>query len=142
MSPVQIFMHVGEARLGAEVALREEEEDGLRALNVLFQGPNVLKIIDLLRTPRRVREVVSIAPTSIAYRVCVRALRGAAMLLRLCTHIKENLDAGQQEHQLLLDDCDGVLTGSPDVAVEEVPCLDDPPGLLKSHSPHQLRSSR
>ena len=43
------------------------------------------------------------------------------MLLRLCTHIKENLDAGQQEHQLLLDDCDGVLTGSPNVAVEEVP---------------------
>ena len=39
----------------------------------------------------------------------------------VCTHIKENLDAGQQEHQLLLDDCDGVLTGSPNVAVEEVP---------------------
>ena len=63
-------MHVGEARLGAEVALREEEEDGLRALNVLLQSPNVLKIIDLLRTPRRVREVVSIAP--IAYRVRAR----------------------------------------------------------------------
>ena len=31
------------------------------------------------------------------------------------------MDAGQQEHQLLLDDCDGVLTGSPNVAVEEVP---------------------
>ena len=70
MSPVQIFVHVGEARLGAEVALREEEEDGLRALNVLLQGPNVLKIIDLLRTPRRVSEVVCIAP--IAYRVRAR----------------------------------------------------------------------
>ena len=47
MSPVQIFMHVGEARLGAEVALREEEEDYLRASDVLLERPNILKIIYL-----------------------------------------------------------------------------------------------
>ena len=37
----------GEARLGAEVALREEEEDGLRALDVLLERPDILKIIYL-----------------------------------------------------------------------------------------------
>ena len=67
-------MHVGEARLGAEVALRQEEEDCLRAFDVLLQGPNVLKIIDLLHTPRRVREVVCIAPSRIAFVL----VRGAA----------------------------------------------------------------
>ena len=35
------------ARLGAEVALREEEEDGLRALDVLLERPDILKIIYL-----------------------------------------------------------------------------------------------
>ena len=37
----------GEASLGAEVALREEEEDGLRALNVLLECPDILKVIYL-----------------------------------------------------------------------------------------------
>ena len=37
----------GQARLGAEVALREEEEDGLRALYVLLERPDILKIIYL-----------------------------------------------------------------------------------------------
>ena len=36
-----------EARLGAEVALREEEEDDLRALDVLLQRPDILEIIYL-----------------------------------------------------------------------------------------------
>ena len=36
-----------EARLGAEVALREEEEDGLRALDVLLKRPDILQIIYL-----------------------------------------------------------------------------------------------
>ena len=37
----------GEARLGAEVALREEEEDDLRALDVLLKRPDILQIIYL-----------------------------------------------------------------------------------------------
>ena len=37
----------GEARLGAEVALREEEEDGLRALDVLLERPDILEVINL-----------------------------------------------------------------------------------------------
>ena len=37
----------GEARLGAEVALREEEEDGLRALDVLLERPDILEVIYL-----------------------------------------------------------------------------------------------
>ena len=61
------------AHLGAEVALREEDEDRLRALDVLLERPDVFKVID----------------------------------------IDEDFDAGQQQHQLLLDDCDGVLTGGP-----------------------------
>ena len=36
-----------EASLGAEVALREEEEDGLRALDVLLKRPDILQIIYL-----------------------------------------------------------------------------------------------
>jgi len=36
-----------EARLGAEVALREEEEDDLRPLDVLLERPNVFEIIHL-----------------------------------------------------------------------------------------------
>ena len=36
-----------EASLGAEVALREEEEDDLRALDVLLQRPDILEIIYL-----------------------------------------------------------------------------------------------
>ena len=36
-----------EARLGAEVALREEGEDDLRPLNVLLERPNVFEIIYL-----------------------------------------------------------------------------------------------
>ena len=35
------------ARLGAEVATREEEEDDLRVLDVLLQRPNILEIIHL-----------------------------------------------------------------------------------------------
>ena len=35
------------ARLGAEVATREEEEDHLRVLDVLLQRSNILKIIHL-----------------------------------------------------------------------------------------------
>ena len=35
------------ARLGAEVATREEEEDDLRVLDVLLQRPNILEIIYL-----------------------------------------------------------------------------------------------
>ena len=37
----------GEARPRAEVALREEEEDDLRALDVLLERPDVFEIIDL-----------------------------------------------------------------------------------------------
>ena len=37
----------GEARFGAEVALREEEEDDLRALDVLLERPDILEVIDL-----------------------------------------------------------------------------------------------
>ena len=36
-----------EASLGAEVALREEEEDDLRALDVLLQRPDILEVIYL-----------------------------------------------------------------------------------------------
>ena len=35
------------ARLGAEVATREEEEDDLRVLDVLLERPNILEIIHL-----------------------------------------------------------------------------------------------
>ena len=38
---------VGGAGLGAEVALQEEEEDGLRALDVLLERPDILEIIYL-----------------------------------------------------------------------------------------------
>mmetsp|Transcript_21933 Transcript_21933/g.70662 ORF Transcript_21933/g.70662 Transcript_21933/m.70662 type:complete len:317 (-) Transcript_21933:107-1057(-) len=72
---------LSEAVLGAEVALREEEEDGLRALDVLLQRPDILEII----------------------------------------YVEKDFDVRQQLLELTLDDLDGVLTGRPDVAVEEVP---------------------
>jgi hypothetical protein len=59
--------------LRAEVALRQEEEHDLRAVNVILQRPDVLQIV----------------------------------------HIEEDLDAGDQELKLILDDRDGVLAGGP-----------------------------
>ena len=59
--------------LRAEVALRQEEEHDLRAVNVILQRPDVLQIV----------------------------------------HIEEDLDAGDQELKLILDDRDCVLAGGP-----------------------------
>ena len=81
----------------SKVALGQEEEDHLRASDVLLERPDVVKIIYLLR-----RCVASDTASSLA---SGRSSRGA--------HVEEYLDSGQQQLQLVLDDRGGVLPGRP-----------------------------
>ena len=87
------------ARPGAEVALREEEEDHRRASDVLLERPDVFEIIDL---QTRVLDAQSEALSS-----CTRRDEHA------CAHVEKDFDAWQQQLQLALDDSDGVLTSRP-----------------------------
>ena len=57
------------------------------------------------------------APRCVRGALLARQQRGWAA----CARVEEDLDARQQDLELPLDDRDGVLTGTPDVAVEEVP---------------------
>ena len=61
----------GEARLGAEVAPREEEEDDLRALDVLLERPNVFEII-YLRAHRGASEGMCVCSSDAVLSICVR----------------------------------------------------------------------
>ena len=79
-----------------KVALGQEEEDHLRAADVLLERPDVVKIIYLWR-----RCVASDIASSLAS----GSSRGA--------HVEEYLDSGQQQLQFVLDDRGGVLPGRP-----------------------------
>ena len=86
----------GYDRLAPKVALGQEEEDHLRAADVLLERPNVVKIINLWR-----RRVASDIASSLAS----GSSRGA--------HVEEYLDSGQKQLQLVLDARGGVLPGRP-----------------------------